>query len=163
MPTELLLGRLSNGRVIRVVGRGTMRESVAFRAAAETNIDGGVIVFDAMQCDFLDSTFLGCLVGIKKACEQSPTTRFFIRACDATSVKLFSTSSLNKYFDFIDSCPEPIDEFELIDIDALDAITLGRHAMHCHEHLAERGGREAAAFRSVADCLSKEIGERPPE
>jgi anti-anti-sigma regulatory factor len=163
MPSELLAGRVSNGFVIRVVGRGTMQESPAFRAAAESNIDSGVIIFDALQCDYLDSTFLGCLIGIKKACEQSPTRCFVIRASNATRVKLFSTSSLDKYFDFIDTCPEPLDELEPMDIDALDPITLGRHSMRCHQHLAERGGPQAAAFRSVADCLSKEIGKHSAE
>jgi anti-anti-sigma regulatory factor len=163
MPAELLVGRVSTGLVIRIVGRGTMQESLAFRAVAESNKDNGVIIFDAMQCNYLDSTFLGCLVGIKKACEQTPSRRFVIWACKATRVKLFSTSSLDKYFDFIDECPETIDEFELIDIDTLDPIALGRHAMRCHQYLAEMGGREAAAFRSVVERLSKEVDEDRPE
>jgi anti-anti-sigma regulatory factor len=151
----LLVGQLANGLVLRLVGRGTMQESLAFRAAALSNGDGDVI-FDASQCEYLDSTFLGCLIGVKKACEQTPNRRFLIRACNATRVRLFSTSSLDKYFDFIETCPEPI-ELKPIDTGALDPTTLGRHAMRCHEHLAERGGRDAAAFKSIADCLRKEL------
>ena len=162
MPAQLLIGRVADGLILRVVGRATMQESLAFRAAVESNVSGGAIIFDAMQCDHLDSTFLGCLIGIKKACESS-ACRFFIHATNATRVKLFSTSSLDRFFDFIDTCPEPSDELQPIDIEKLDPMTLGRHAMRCHEHLAERGGREAAAFRSVADCLRKEIGENPAE
>jgi anti-anti-sigma regulatory factor len=162
MQSELLIGQVSNGLVLRVVGRGTMQESVAFRAAAESNTDGGIVIFDAMQCEYLDSTFLGCLIGIKKACEQSANRRFVIKACNATRVKLFSTSSLDKYFDFIETCPEPA-ELKPIDTGALDPTTLGRHAMRCHEHLAERGGREAAAFKSVADCLRKELNKDRPQ
>ena len=162
MPAQLLIGRVADGLVLRVVGRATMQESVAFRAAAESNVDGGAIIFDATGCDHLDSTFLGCLIGIKKACESS-ACRFLIRASSASRIRLFSTSSLDKFFDFIDTCPEPSEELRPIDIDKLDPLTLGRHAMRCHEHLAERGGPQAAAFRSVADRLNKEIGEGKAE
>jgi anti-anti-sigma regulatory factor len=162
MPSELLVGNTADGLVIRLVGRGTMQESLAFRAAADSN-GAGDVIFDAMQCDYLDSTFLGCLIGIKKACEQTPSRRFLIRACNATQVKLFSTSSLDKYFDFVETCPEPVGELKPIDIGALDRMTLGRHSMRCHEHLAERGGRDAAAFKSVADCLRKELDKDRPQ
>lgn len=163
MPSELLVGHVANGFLIRVVGRGTMQESPAFRAAAESNANGEVTIFDATHCDYLDSTFLGCLVGIKKACDQSPTRRFVIKASNAARIKLFSISSLDKYFDFIDNCPEPLDALQPVEIDRLDPITLGRHSMRCHQHLAERGGRDSAAFKSVADSLSKEIGESAAE
>jgi anti-anti-sigma regulatory factor len=162
MPSHLLIGHLPNAVVLRIVGRGTMQESLAFRAAAASNLDRGTIIFDAAQCDHLDSTFLGCLIGVKKACEAS-ACRFLIRASDATRVKLFSTSSLDRFFDFTDTCPDPSGELQSVDIDKLDPMTLGRHSMRCHEHLAERGGREADAFRSVADCLRKEIGEDATE
>jgi anti-anti-sigma regulatory factor len=165
MRSELFVGNTSDGLVIRLVGRGTMQESLAFRAAAESaaqsNADGGVIFFDATQCDYLDSTFLGGLIGIKKACEQSGNRRFLIHAGNATRVKLFSTSSLDKYFDFVETCPEPLD-LKPIEISAIDPTSLGRHSMRCHEHLAERGGRNAAAFKSVADCLRKELNEDRP-
>ncbi len=163
MPSELLAGHVANGFLIRVVGRGTMQESPAFRAAADSNANGEVTIFDATHCDYLDSTFLGCLVGIKKACDQSPPRRFVIRASSAARAKLFATSSLDKYFDFIDHCPEPLDALQPVDIDRLDPITLGRHSMRCHQHLADRGGRESGAFQSVADCLRKEIGEGAAE
>ena len=163
MPSEFLIGRFSEGLIVRIVGRATMRESPAFRAAVEPSLDAGVVVFDATQCGYLDSTFLGCLIWIKKACELSPRRRFLIAASNATRVKLFSTSSLNRYFDFVDASPEPLDQFVAIDIENVAPEELGQHVMRCHEWLAGIGGREAAAFKAVAERLAKELGEKAPE
>jgi anti-anti-sigma regulatory factor len=162
IPSQVLVGRIANGLVIRVVGRGTMQESYAFRAAAEANIEHGVIVFDATQCEYLDSTFLGCLISIRKSCEQSANRQFVIAASHSSRIKLFSTSCLDKYFDFVEVCPESISGLTPVDVEQLDRETLGRHVMRCHERLAERGGREAAAFRSIANQLKEELGDSPP-
>src|SRR5262245_20541517 len=98
-PTEFLLGQCPQGIVIGIVGRGTMTESMAFRAVVEHSPAVALIVFDATQCDYVDSTFLGCLIWTKKACEKIPGRRFVIAASGATRIKLFSTSSLAGYFD----------------------------------------------------------------
>ncbi len=163
MPSKFLIGHLSDGLVIRVVGCATMRESPAFRAAVEPNLDAGNVLFDATQCDYVDSTFLGCLIGIKKACELLSSRRFVIAACAATRIKLFSTSSLDRYFDFIDACPEPLDHFVTLDIEKIEPQELGRHIMHCHERLANMGGPNALAFRAVADHLANELDQKTSE
>jgi anti-anti-sigma regulatory factor len=160
MRSEFTIGRSSKGLVIRIVGRGTMQESLAFRAAVEHSPLAAVVVFDATYCDYVDSTFLGCLIWMKKACEQSPGRKFVIAASDATRVKLFSTSSLHGYFDFVDACPEALDNFVAIDVEQLDPQELGRHVMRCHELLADMGGGDAKAFKAVADRLAKELGDK---
>ncbi len=160
MPSEFLIGRFSNGIVVRLVDRGTMQESPAFRAAVERGLEAGVVVFDATPCEYLDSTFLGCLIGLKKSCEHTSERRFLIAASAATRIKLFCTSSLDKYFDFVDTCPEILDEFATIEVGQHERDELGRHIMHCHERLAEMGGRESGAFRAIADRLAKELGNR---
>lgn len=159
MQTQMYVGEIADGCVLRLVGRGTMQESVAFRSAIESNLDC-LIVFDASQCTYLDSTFLGCLIGIQKSAEKSSKGRFVIAASESMRLKLFSTSSLDRYFDFIDACPEIIGDIEKVPVDHLDAVALGRHIAHCHQRLADRGGPEASAFRSIADRLSRELEGR---
>jgi anti-anti-sigma factor len=163
IPSEVLVGRIAGGLVIRLVGRGTIQESYALREIVEANIDCGTVVFDATQCAYLDSTFLGCLIAINKSCEQSPTRRFVVAASEAVRIKLFSTSSLDKYFEFVDDCPQPVDDLECIGVEQPDRNTLGQHVMRCHQRLAERGGREETTFRSIADQLRKELGDMESE
>ncbi len=158
MTSELLIGRFSSGIVIRVIGRGTMRESPAFRAAAGFGLQAGTVIFDATQCEYLDSTFLGCLIGLKKACDGAPNRRFVIAASPATRIKLFCTSSLDRYFDFIDAPPEVVAPCAAIDIENLKREEMGRHIMSCHQRLAEMGGGQSATFQAVADRLAKELG-----
>lgn len=157
MQTRLLIGGIDGGSVVRVVGRGTMQESTSFRDAVLPHLDQGPVVFDASECDYLDSTFLGCLVGLQKAAEQSPSGRFVIAANESKRIQLFTTSALDKYFQFLDACPDPTTELAPVEIDALDKTNMGRHVAGCHERLAERGGPDAPAFKAVADRLSKEL------
>jgi anti-anti-sigma regulatory factor len=160
MACELLVGPISDGTVVCLVGRGTMCESPGFREVAERLLEKGVLVFDASRCEYLDSTFLGCLIGLKKTCERSANCRFLIAASAATRIKLFCTSSLHRYFDFVDRSPELTGPWATIDVENPKRDELGQHIMCCHERLAELGGREAPAFRAIADRLAKELSGR---
>lgn len=162
MQTELLIGRAHGGTVVQIVGRGTMHESPAFRKLVEANLGCGPVYFDASQCEYLDSTFLGCLIGLQKTSEQA-RGHFAIAASHETQLKLFSLSSLYKYFDFIELDLGEAKNLERVDIDKLDPTSLGRHVMQCHGTLAERGGREAPAFRAIANRLAEELGDAPAE
>lgn len=157
MQTQLLIGRIAQGRVVRVVGRGTMQQSVAFRDAVLPILDSELVVFDASECEYLDSTFLGCLVGIQKTANASTSGRFAIAASHEDRVKLFSLSALDKFFHFLDACPELTSELTPAGIDALDTPTLGRHVATCHASLAEQGGPEADTFRSIVERLTHEL------
>ena len=119
----------------------------------------GPVIFDAAQCEYLDSTFLGCLIGLQKKSEQS-RGHFSIAASHETQLKLFSLSSLYKYFDFVEPALGDVKNLERVDIDALDAQSLGRHVMQCHGTLAERGGREAPAFRRLPTVSPKNSATR---
>jgi len=156
----LYLGYLADGVVIRVVGRGTLEESPAFRAAATTALASGRVVCDATDCEYLDSTFLGCLIGVKKESERQAGTRFEIAADAQAQIKLFSTSSLDRFFDFIDTAPQPVGELVPIEGDPLDTAALGQHVLECHRRLAHLGGHEAGAFRRVVKRLEEELGRR---
>lgn len=158
MASEFQIGRFSDGLIVRIVGHGRMQESLAFRAAVEPSLDVGMVIFDATECDYVDSTFLGALIMMKKASERSAERRFVIAASQTTRVKLFSTSSLDGYFDFIEAPPEPLDKFLSIDVSKVEPAQLGHHVMRCHKLLADLGGQQAEAFKAIADRLAKELG-----
>lgn len=158
MQTELLVGQVHGSTVVRVVGRGTMHESPAFRKLVEANLACGPVYFDASQCEYLDSTFLGCLIALQKTSEQT-RGHFAIAASHEVQLKLFSLSSLYKYFDFVEPHLGEIEDLKAVNIERLDSTSLGRHVMQCHGTLAERGGHEASAFRAIAERLAKELGD----
>jgi anti-anti-sigma regulatory factor len=160
MNCELQVGPISGGTLVRLVGRGTMCESPVFRDTVEQRLERGFVVFDASDCNYLDSTFLGCLIGLKKACECDGHGRLLVAASPDTRIKLFCTSSLHQYFDFVDVLPELTGPLECVDLTGTSRGELGSHVMTCHERLAEMGGREAPAFRAIADRLARELGGR---
>jgi anti-anti-sigma regulatory factor len=137
-----------------------MQESPAFCAAVSTAIESSVVVFDATRCEYLDSTFLGCLVGLKKSCERRSQRRFLIAASPAIRFKLFRTSSLDQYFEFVDACPETEGPLAVMELASPDRDVLGRHVMSCHAMLAEVGGDEAPAFKDIADRLAEELASK---
>ena len=160
MNCELQVGPISGGTLVRLVGRGTMCESPVFRDTVEQLFERGFVVFDASECSYLDSTFLGCLIGLKKACGCEGQGRLLVAASPDTRIKLFCTSSLDRYFDFVDVLPEATGPIETVDLTSANRSELGSHIMTCHERLAEMGGREAPAFRAIADRLARELGGR---
>ena len=156
---SMQLGSAQARTVIRVAGRATLQQSPALRAAAEIALERGPLVIDVRECEYLDSTMLGCLVGIRKLAEQQ-NCRLHLAADRGQQVKLFSTSALNRYFDFIPAADAVEGEWLEIEPENLDAEALGRHVLACHERLADRGGSEGDAFRQVCDRLSLEIEQR---
>ncbi len=161
MNSSLLIGRTAHETVIRVVGHGTMSESAAMKTAVQSLLSGGSgrVLFDTTDCEYLDSTFLGCLISIQKYAEASEGGEFCVAATPAKRIQLFSTSSLDHYLNFVEEVPTALDELTPLDVDQLDPRTLGRHIAVCHDELAERGGEESESFRNIAEKLRKELGE----
>src|SRR3954463_7175856 len=81
-PSALTVGWTRRGYCVRVAGRGTMRESPALRAFALQILDEPgrpTLDVDLTACDYLDSTFLGGLVGLFRRFEQAgPSGRLAI-------------------------------------------------------------------------------------
>jgi anti-anti-sigma regulatory factor len=160
MRSELFIGRLADGIVLRLVGRGTIAESIALRKAIEPFFSTSLIVFDASCCPYMDSTFLGCLVGIKKDCDRIVGCRFVVVASAASQSKLFSTSSLDRYFAFLEECPEITGPCSSILMEEVERSELGRHVMCCHQNLADLGGEEAKAFQAIVSKIARELDEQ---
>jgi hypothetical protein len=120
-----------------------------------------MLVVDLSQCDYLDSTFLGCLVSLHRRYNQTALHRFQVAASCAQSQKLLAPTRLNHLLDLTEVCPKPIADVLEISRPFLPTADLGRHIMECHRRLAELGGPLAAPFRSAADQLASELGEPP--
>ncbi|MCO6044093.1 STAS domain-containing protein [Aeoliella sp. ICT_H6.2] len=156
---RMQVARAADQVVIRIVGRATMQDSPALRKTAEMAIDSHHLVWDMSECEYLDSTMLGCLIGVRKEAERLKR-QMVIVADKPRQVKLFTTSSLDKFFDFIDECPQVSTDWMEIEREGLDTDALTRHVLVCHERLADRGGTDGEAFRRVVDRLSTEIEQK---
>jgi anti-anti-sigma regulatory factor len=165
-PGLLKVARTSTGFCLRVEGRGTMRES---RPAAEFVIRSlaadppPTIAVDLSACDYLDSTFLGCLVEMQRRCIKAPARpgargpAFVVSAPLERVRKLLAPTKLDGV---LKTTAEPPDlAGEWVDLPAADAASPDaiRHVMECHRRLAELGGPQQAAFAAIADNIEREL------
>src|SRR5437016_6281177 len=82
--SRLRVGLTASGYLVQVEGRGTLRESPALHEFAVQSLDGqrgpGTVVVDLSHCDYLDSTFLGCLVSLHRKYNRTQPHRFQVAA-----------------------------------------------------------------------------------
>ena len=148
------------GCCIRVTGRGTVRESAAARDVAARTLNAGntTVVVDLSACDYLDSTFLGCLTGLFTAYDRTKPHRFLIAAPPEVRKKLMGPCRLDKLLPFIDAAPAAAGPFVPVPaVDEGDSLDVARHVMTCHRALAEVDSPMRAAFTRIADQLEKEL------
>jgi anti-anti-sigma regulatory factor len=159
----LRVGRTASGFLVQVEGRGTLQESPALQEFAVQSMDSPIgpstVVVDLSQCDYVDSTFVGCLLNLNRRFNQALPHRFQVAAPQDKCQKLLAPNHLHKLLDVTEACPEPITAVLEMSRPTLLARDLGRHIMECHRRLAELGGAQAAAFRSIADQLARELSE----
>lgn len=156
------IARFSDGYVVSLCGPGTLSTSHAFREFVGQALDSGLcVVVDLEACEYLDSTFLGCLIGLHKRSVRSGGNQFKIHAAEACRVRLLATTGLHQVLDFIELRPETSGEFISLELADLDEHTLGRHVMHAHRMLSHLGGKDADKFRAIADRLERELDSKP--
>ena len=149
------------GCCVRVTGRGTVRESAAARDVAARTLESGpdtTVVFDLTACDYLDSTFLGTLMGLFQLAGHTKPPRFLIAAAPDVRKKLMGPCRLDKLFPFVDAPAATAGVFVPVPaVGDLDPIDVSRHVMTCHRALAQVEGPMQAAFTRIADQLEKEL------
>ena len=149
------------GCCIRVTGRGTVRESSAARDVTTRTLENDAVataVFDLTACDYLDSTFLGLLMGLFQTYGRNTPRRFLIAAPLEVRKKLMGPCRLDKLLPFVDAAPPAVGEFvPLPAIGERDPADVARHVMDCHRALAQVEGPMQAAFARIADQLEREL------
>src|SRR4051812_10134118 len=90
------VGRTCTGYRLRVEGRGTLRESPAVAEFAGRAFEDGAstLVVDLLACDYLDSTFLGCLVNLHRRHGRCEPPRLLIAASPAVGRRAFAANHL---------------------------------------------------------------------
>ncbi len=156
----LEVGRTNDGFVIRVEGRGSMHESPGLRAfviqALETASTVRLTV-DLSECEYLDSTFLGCLVGLHSKFNPGGSHRLQVAGSDDKLRELFGPSGLQRILPRTTCADGAVNEWLAVPAADLDRDELGRHLIDCHRRLAAVGGPQAETFAAIADQIESEI------
>lgn len=157
---KITVARFSSGVTIRVEGPGTVGESPVVHAFAEKVLSepGQRVILDLGSCTYMDSTFLGGLIGLFKRDRQGQGDRFAIFAPEPQRRVLFGASRLDKVLPFVSELPSALDAGMPLDAQGpLSREELARYIIDCHRRLAEIGGPEAQDYARVADEIASEL------
>ncbi len=156
-PCNIELFRVDNGYLFRIVGGGTLRESSTVHDLAFSAMKAGAdVLFDLSGCEYLDSTFLGCLVLMQQEGQRDGGS-FGVFADESVRRRLFATSHVDRLLVLVERLPEctgaPV-RFQLKDLQRKE---LCRHLLDTHRKMSELGGPAAEAFQRIAERLQEEL------
>jgi len=154
---KITASRTASGVVIRMGGAGTIGESPVVHAFAEEVLrdPGQRVIVDLTACTYMDSTFLGGLIGLFK--RHGADGRFALHAPEPLRKELFGASRLDTVLPFVDEVPPSHGESQLEAQPMASREELAHYVVECHRRLAEMGGPEAVEFSRVADAIAAEI------
>lgn len=158
-PSLVKAAPTARGVCIRVEGQGTMRESYAARELIEQTLhgsDSAQVVVDLTQCPYLDSTFLGLLMGAARGHRD----RFIVAGSPEQRHKLLGPLNLDRFIASVEAPPPVTGEWVTLQTRVeLSDREMSRHIMECHRRLAELGGPTQTIFLKIAEQMAKELGE----
>ena len=147
----LKIGRTTGGYLIGVEGQGTL---LVEGCLGDEDLS---VAVDLSACEYLDSTFLGCLVTLHLKYGCPSHTRFHIVASPEARRNLLHRSRLDSLFQPGTRPPETVGEPVEVEVASPDWRQLGRHIAEAHRCLAELGGSEAVRFSRVAQRIEDEL------
>ena len=102
---KILMGRNGNIVTFKIVGVGTFQTAVGFRTTYTQLVSEGVsnFIIDLGECDLLDSTFLGTILGLAlKVRHLEPPGHVHVIKLNEMIRSLFLGTGLDQIFDMTD-------------------------------------------------------------
>ena len=161
-PAKLRVAPTETGVCIRVEGQGTLRESpeakdVAVRTLASDR--SATVVVDLSSCEYLDSTFLGCLMELYRLFGKTPVKRYFVAASAERRKQLMGPTHLDRLIPMLDAPPPLCGAWVPITVEAPSKRELVRHVMECHEALATLDCPSRDLFARIAQEMRAELSK----
>jgi anti-sigma B factor antagonist len=139
----------------QVSGRGTMRETPAFRRFVETALDSGstAIRIELSDCTYLDSTFLGTLIYLKRALDRKGG-EFSLVTPSPPCCELLRQTCLDRVLPIVTGEPSADGPgWTELESDS-DGYAFRRTVVEAHQELADLPGPTGEVFREVARELT---------
>jgi anti-anti-sigma regulatory factor len=161
--SKILVARTADLGFVKVVGRGSFQNSGCFKAFYQQLLKQGVgrFVVDLDACTYLDSTFLGILLGLGLKLKEAGNGLLHILNANPRNLELLRNLGLDRLI-IIDSdngngsgpgrleevpCPVPTRT------EAAPTI------LEAHENLMEFDPRNISKFKDVVEFLREDLGQ----
>ncbi len=162
--SKILVARSANLGFVKVVGRGSFQNSGCLKTfylqLLKDNVDKFVIDLDA--CTYLDSTFLGILLGLGLKLKAAGNGLLHILNASPRNVELLKNLGLDRLIN-IDAKPIDLNgvagqKLEALDCTVLTKAEAGPTILEAHETLMEFDPRNVPKFKDVVEFLREDLG-----
>jgi anti-anti-sigma factor len=149
--------RGQSGVIFEVRGRGTIAQSAPLRRKAGellTTADNTLLV-DLRHCTYMDSTFLGTLLYLKRVVE-SLGGRFALISPSPACQDELRQMGLDQVLPMVEAPEPPAEQMQALDTGESDLELFRRNLMEAHQELAHLPGPSGTPFREVAALLTQD-------
>lgn len=147
---------------VQVEGWGTMLHSQAIREWVEASLSQAQrLRVDLSRCTYMDSTFIGTLLGLKRLIETRPGGALVLACPSPECVQLLDHMRIGKIFTLEPATSECSDWQEVCVVpEALRTRAFRTNVVEAHQCLANCEGPTGDRFRQLAADMSREL-EKP--
>jgi anti-sigma B factor antagonist len=145
--------------IFQIEGWATMVQSLPFRRFVEQSLGRSTrkLWVDLRQCTYIDSTFLGTLLFIKRASGRLEGAEFRLLSPSPQCACLFQQMGVTDVFQ-IQIWEEPtVTSWISLTKDSEDQPGLEHNVLQAHEELASLPGKAGEPFRAVVRCLARDM------
>jgi anti-anti-sigma factor len=141
----------------RVEGRATMVQSTPIRRCAERALDAGAtrICVDLRSCNYMDSTFLGTLLTLRKTLANRCLGELILITPSEACCRILQQMGLIDVLAMQPAEIDPTATWSELATETPDAGTFKRTIAQAHEELANLPGPAGEQFKAVARCMAQ--------
>jgi anti-sigma B factor antagonist len=163
--SKILVARSANLGFVKVVGRGSFQNSGCFKAFYQQLLKEKVdrFVIDLEACTYLDSTFLGILLGLGLKLRAAGNGLLHILNASQRNVELLKNLGLDRLIN-IDTKRAELNgvthqKLEEIDCPIATKAEAGPTILEAHENLMAFDPRNVPKFKDVVEFLREDLGQ----
>ncbi len=145
--------------MFQVEGWTTMNQSLSFRRCAEQYLAAGAATLwvDLRHCTFMDSTFIGTLLFLKRTAHQQEQGSFALVSPSPQCCRLFQQMGLEGVFPILAAEEVTGRCWNDLKCGGEDMQAFQENVVRAHQELANLDGPASAPFKAVARCLEQEL------
>ena len=162
-PAKLYVADLGQRAVVRISGRANCLSSMPFKQVVNGLIERGRRAFtlDLSDCQLMDSTFLGVLVGLNRTLGQVESAGGFSLYQPTESVRvLLDNLGILELFGTTDSLGQAGAAESVEQVAALDKTDLTRTSLDAHQTLIDANPGNEAKFKEVTRFLEEDLKQQ---
>jgi len=162
-PAKLYVADLGKRALVRISGRANCLSSVPFKRVINGLIERGRRAFtlDLSDCQLMDSTFLGVLVGLNRTLGQAEPAGGFSLYQPTEPVRvLLDNLGILELFGTAESLGQAEAAESVEQVAALDKTDLTRTSLEAHQTLIDANPENAVKFKEVTRFLEEDLKQQ---